>query len=140
MMGSLSRRNVLKTGALLTAGVTGLGSGVSYVDAADRAGARYNWGHTVDFGEHYYSNMKVIIEQIRRNEMELIGDLRSRMAAAVQKGGKGWMQAQAGHMGYVEFDEKHQGNPGILKSHLSWNGGDYDKMKSGDVLMTNYVV
>jgi len=138
-MGTLSRRNVLKTGALLTAGVTGLGSGVSYVDAADRAGARYNWGHTIDFGEQYYRNMKVIIEQIKSNEMELIGDLTSRMAEAVKKGGNGWMQAQAGHMGYIEFDEKHKGNPGILKSHLSWNGGDYDKMKSGDVLMTNYV-
>ena len=49
------------------------------------------------------------------------------------------MQAQAGHMGYYEFEERHKGNPGILRSSTVWNGGDYDKMKAGDVLMTNYV-
>ncbi|MBN1294231.1 MAG: hypothetical protein JXB48_20520 [Candidatus Latescibacteria bacterium] len=138
-MAKLTRRNMLKTGAVLTAGASGMGTGVRYVNAADRAGSRYNWGHTVDFGEQYYRNMKDIIEQIRLNEMDLIGDLTSRMAEAVKKGNNGWMQAQAGHMGYIEFKEEHKGNPGILRSGTVWNGSDYDQMKSGDVLMTNYV-
>jgi len=49
------------------------------------------------------------------------------------------MQAQAGHMGYIEFKEEHKGNPRILRSNLVFGGGEYDQMKSGDVLMTNYV-
>ncbi|MFC1651503.1 hypothetical protein ACFL2X_08025, partial [Candidatus Latescibacterota bacterium] len=96
-------------------------------------------GHTIDFGDQYYLNMKTIMESIRSNEIELIGDLSSRMAESLKNNGSVWMQAQAGHMGYTEFDEKHKGNPGILRSSLVWNGGDYDKMKPGDVLMTNYV-
>lgn len=139
MMSKLSRRTVLKSGAMFAAGTAAMGSGVRYVDAADRAGAKYNWGHTMDFGEQYYTRMTEILENIRRNEMALIGDISSRMAETKKKGGNVWMQAQAGHMGYTEFDEKHKGNPKILRSSLVWEGGDYDKMKSGDVLMTNYV-
>ncbi|MCE5249565.1 hypothetical protein LLG96_05020 [bacterium] len=138
-MKKLSRRNVLKTGALVAAGAAGAGTGVRRSLAADRAGTRFNCGQTVDFGEQYYSTMKSMVERIRLTEMGLIGDLTSRMADAVNKGGNGWMHAQAGHMGYVEFKEENKGNPGILRSSTVWNGGDYDKMKSGDVLMTNYV-
>lgn len=139
MSTTLSRRTMLKTGALVTAGAaSGVGT-VRTAFAADRAGSKYNWGHTVDFGEQYFTRMKDIVESIRRNEMGLIGDITSRMAEAIQKGGNGFMQAQAGHMGYIEFKEENKGNPRILKSSLAWGGGDYDKMKSGDVLVTNYV-
>jgi len=138
-MAKITRRNVLKSGAALAAGTAAMGSGVRHVDAADRAGTKYNWGHTMDFGEQYYVRILEILENIRRNEMNLIGDISSRMAETLKKGGNVWMHAQAGHMGYVEFDEKHKGNPKILRSSLTWNGGDYDKMKPGDVLMTNYV-
>jgi len=138
-MKKLSRRKVLKTVGILCSGATFIGRDVRPVKAADRAGSKYNWGHTIDFGEQYFKRMKEIVENIRLNEMELIGDLTSRMAEAVKKGGNGWMHAQAGHMGYIEFKEEHKGNPGILRSSTSWDGGDYDKMKPGDVLMTNYV-
>ncbi len=94
----------------------------------------------MDFGEQYYVRMKEIMENIRRNEMNLIGDISSRMAETLKKGGNIWMQAQAGLMGYIEFKEEHKGNPRILRSNTNFNGGDYDKMKSGDVLMTNYVL
>ncbi|MHB9030617.1 MAG: hypothetical protein ACYC9O_17770, partial [Candidatus Latescibacterota bacterium] len=138
-MARLSRRSILKSGAALAAGAAAMGNGVRSADAADRAGSKYSWGHTMDFGEQYFVRMIEILENIRRNEMQLIGDISSRMAETLRKGGNVWMQAQAGHMGYIEFDEKHKGNPKILRSSLVWNGGDYDKMKSGDVLMTNYV-
>ncbi len=136
-MADFSRREVLMTGA--AAAATAAATGVRTADAADRAGAKYNWGHSVPFGEQYYTGVMNILESIRRNEMTLIGDIAGRMVDSLKKGGNVWMQAQAGHMGYIEFDEKHKGNPKILKSCLVWNGGDYDKMKSGDVLMTNYV-
>jgi uncharacterized phosphosugar-binding protein len=138
-MAKLSRRSILKSGAALAAGTAAMGSGVRSAAAADRAGSRYNWGHTMDFGEQYFVRMTEILENIRRNEMQLIGDISSRMAETLKKGGNVWMQAQAGHMGYIEFKEENKGNPRILRSSLEWNGGDYDKMKPGDVLMTNYV-
>ena len=138
-MAMLSRRSLLKSGAALAAGAAGTGITAKKAHAADRAGTKYNWGHTIDFGEQYYRNMKNIICSIRRNEMDLIGDITSRMAEAIKKGGNGWMQAQAGHMGYIEFEEQHKGNPGILRSSTAWGGSDYDKMQPGDVLMTNYV-
>lgn len=138
-MSGISRRNVLKTGAVVAAGAAGMGSGIRYVDAADRAGARYNWGHTMDFGEQYYVRVTEILSLIRRNEMNLIGDISSRMAETLNKGGNVWMQAQAGHMTFIEFREENKGNPGILRSSTNFGGSDYDQMKSGDVLMTNYV-
>ena len=84
--------------------------------------------------------MKDIMESIHRNEMDLIGDISSRMAETLHKGGNVWMQAQAGLMGYIEAKEEHKGNPRILRSSTTFNGGDYDNMKRGDVLVTNYVL
>lgn len=138
-MGRISRRNALKTGAVIAAGATGAGTGVRYAGAADRAGSKYNWGHTIAFGEQYYLRMKEIIESIRTTEMDLVADISDRMAEALKKGGNVWMQAQAGHMGFIEFKEENKGNPGILRSNLKFGGGEYDQMKPGDVLMTNYV-
>ncbi len=137
-MAGFTRRKALITGAVAAAG-TAAEPGVRTADAADRAGSKYNWGHTMAFGEQYFTHVLEILGNIRRNEMTLIGDIAGRMTDSLKKGGNVWMQAQAGHMGYIEFDEKHNGNPKILKSCLVWNGGDYDKMKPGDVLMTNYV-
>jgi len=83
--------------------------------------------------------MKSIIESIRRTETDLIGDISSRMGEALKTGGNVWMHAQAGHMGFIEFDESNKGNPRILRSSLVYGGSDYEAMKAGDVLVTNYV-
>ncbi|MFA6472759.1 MAG: hypothetical protein WCU00_12040 [Candidatus Latescibacterota bacterium] len=138
-MTKFSRRNVLKSTAFLAAGAAAAGSGIRHADAADRAGSRYSWGHTMAFGEQYYVRITEMLGSIRANEMNLIGDVSDRMAETLKKDGNVFMQAQAGHMGYTEFKEENKGNPRILKSSTVWGGGDYDKMKSGDVLMTNYV-
>jgi hypothetical protein len=130
---------MLKGSAVLAAGAVAAGSGVQYADAADRAGSRYNWGHSMAFGEQYYVRITRMLGSILMNEMKLIGDISTRMAETIKKGGNVFMQAQAGHMGYIEFKEENKGNPHILKSSTVWNGGDYDRMKPGDVLMTNYV-
>ncbi len=136
-MSKLSRRNLLKSGAVLAAGTAALGTGVRHADAADRAGSKYNWGHTMDFGEQYYVRVNEILESIRRNEMNLIGDISSRMAETKKKGGTVWYDAYVGHMGTIECLEENKGNPRIIKS----NPKDikHDQMKSGDVLVTNSV-
>ena len=109
-MKKLSRRNLLKTGAAVVAGAAGTGTGIRYADAADRAGSKYNWGHTMDFGEQYYVRIREILGSIARNEMNLIGDLSARMAGAIAKGGNVWYHAHEGHMCYEEFNMENKGS------------------------------
>ncbi len=134
-MPNCSRRNLLRAGAL----AAGAGILPGTAAASDRAGVRHSFGHTVDFGEQYYTAMMNILECLRRNEMHLIGDLSDRMAETIRKGGTVWMQGNAGHMARFEYAGDLKSNPRILRSTLQWEGSDYDKMKSGDVLLTNYV-
>ncbi len=131
-----SRRYVLKTGTALAAGV---GIAARKASASDRAGNRFDFGHSMEFGEQYYVRMMEILESIRRTEMSLIGDISCRMAETLKKGGNVWMQGNAGHMARFEHNEALKGNPRILRSTVQWEGGDYDKMQPGDVLVTNYV-
>ncbi|MBN1294232.1 MAG: twin-arginine translocation signal domain-containing protein [Candidatus Latescibacteria bacterium] len=138
-MSKISRRNILKTGAMLTAGAAGFTPGVRVADAADRAGSKYNWGHTMDFGEQYYVRISEILGKIRSNEIDRIGDISSRMAETIKKDGSVWYHAHEGHMCYIEFAMENKGNPGIIKSHTRKMGDDYALMKSGDVLVTNFV-
>jgi hypothetical protein len=134
-MPAFSRRNLFKTGAVIAAGAGTIPAG-----ANNRAGERYSHGHTVDFGEQYYANMLTILESIRRTEMERIGDITGRMAATLKKGGSVWWQAKAGHMPLYEFRDENKGNPRLFRTWLRpGSGGDYENMKSGDVLITNYV-
>ncbi|MHB9030616.1 MAG: phosphoheptose isomerase family protein [Candidatus Latescibacterota bacterium] len=135
-MEKLSRRTALKSGAALAAVTAGTGA-ARQVEAADRAGSKYNWGHAMDFGEQYFLRMTEIMESIRRNEMQLIGDISSRMADTLKKGGAVWYDAYVGHMGRFECREENNGNPRIIRS----NSPEVkpDRMKPGDVYITNYV-
>jgi uncharacterized phosphosugar-binding protein len=128
---------MLKSGAAIAAGTAVSVSGVRSADAADRAGSKYNWGHTMDFGEQYYVRITEILECIRRNEMQLIGDISSRMADTLKKGGTVWYDAYVGHMGSLECNEANKGNPKIIKSNQK--EVRHDQMKAGDVLVTNSV-
>ena len=135
-MGKMTRRSMLKTGAVLTAGAgAGVGAGVRYADASDRAGSKYNWGHTMDFGEQYYVRVSEIISNIRRTEMPLIDSLSGRMTETLKKDGNVWLQHRIGHMPGHEFNGSNRGNPGIMKSDKM----EFDQLKSGDVLVTNSV-
>lgn len=131
------RREFLKSAAALVAAP----AVVRHLEGADRAGSKYNWGHTVDFGQQYHVRMMEIMEMVRHNEMDLIGDLSSRMAECLTKGGNVWMQSQVGHMPTNEFSQNHKANPQLLKSNTSLDVKmhQYDRMQPGDVLMTNYV-
>ncbi len=142
-MGTLSRRKALT----VTAGAAGAGLpawSTHGAHAADRAGNRYNWGHTTAFGEQYYSRMTDILTLIRRNQMDLIGDITSRMAEAIRSGHEVWLQAGEGHLGRFENDETLPGNPGIIRSMKmhEWNAVEKERtaaMKKGDILVTNHV-
>jgi len=133
-MAVLSRRSMFKTGAAAAA-TLGAGFSPRVSAAADRAGTKYNWGHTIDFGTQYHERVLEIIRNIWRNEMSLIGDLSNRMVETLNKGGNVWLQHSTGHMPPHEFNEENKGNPGIMRSGKM----DYDQLKSGDVLVTNAV-
>ncbi|MFA6473122.1 MAG: hypothetical protein WCU00_13910 [Candidatus Latescibacterota bacterium] len=136
-MTEFSRRNILKNGAVIAAGVASMGSGVRYAQAGDRAGAQFNWGHTIAFGEQYYKRIAEILENIERTEMNLFGEISSRMAETLRRGGKVWYDGYTGHMGRIECREENKGNPKIFKS--SPDAVKYEEMKTGDVLVTNGV-
>jgi len=136
-MGTVSRRKVLKGAGMLVAAGAAAGTGTAVRDAhaADRAGTRYNWGHTVDFGEQYYVRVLEMIQSIHRNEMSLFGEICDRMVETLRKGGNVWLQHKIGHMPPHEFNEENKGNPRIMKSGKM----DYESLKPGDVLVTNSV-
>jgi uncharacterized phosphosugar-binding protein len=136
-MPKFSRRSLLQNGAVLAAGAAFTENNPRYVDASERAGSQYNWGHTVAFGEQYYRRIAEILESIQRTEMNLFGELSSRMAETIRKGGKVWYDGYTGHMGRIECLEENKGNPKIIRS----NPGSikFEEMKPGDVLVTNSV-
>ncbi|MFC1508404.1 hypothetical protein ACFL60_01810 [Candidatus Omnitrophota bacterium] len=141
---SVTRRSILQSAAMLTSGVSAGLTGVRSVHAADRAGTKYNWGHKEDFGTQYYRRMTEIIENIRRTEMSLVGDLSSRMTDALKTGNEVWLQAGDGHMGRFENDETLPGNPRIMRSIKmhEWNRNEKErvaKLKKNDILLTSHV-
>jgi anaerobic selenocysteine-containing dehydrogenase len=62
-MSGLTRRSVFKAGAATAAGI-GAAMGPRIVSAADRAGTKYNWGHTIDFGDQYHERVSEITPNI----------------------------------------------------------------------------
>lgn len=138
-MPDISRRSMLVSGAAAATGLAAGLPGLPQAHAASRKSGNDTWGHTIPFGDEYHERMTEIVSNIRANEMALIAELTNRMATALRNGHNVWMQAQAGHMGYIEFNESNKGNPGILRSSTVWGGSDYDRMADGDVLMTNYI-
>ena len=138
-MARLTRRNLLAGAALGAGAVTGSTIAPRTSHAADRAGLRYGFGHTNDFGEQYYTGMTRILELFRHNEMDALDDIITRMVEAIQNGGNVWMRANVGHMGGFENNDTNPGNPGIIRSSQSFRQEDYEKVQPGDVFVTNSV-
>ena len=146
-MPRVTRRSALELG-IFSAGAAMAGlpgrAHAAGAEAASAAGAsggnpEHTWGHTIPFGDEYFENVLPPLESILRTELPVIDDLSSRMASVIKNGGNVWYQAKQGHMPRFEFDESNRGNPGLLRSNSEWDDGEYDKMRAGDVLVTNYV-
>ena len=142
-----TRRGAMKVGAAALLGVAALKEREARADDAkvdssgpqSPVGSGYTWGHTLAFGEEYHQGMLAIFDDIRRTELGALAELADRMAATLKSGGNVWMQAKQGHMPRFEFDESNKGNPRIMRSNSDWDDSDYDKMRKGDMLVTNYV-
>jgi uncharacterized phosphosugar-binding protein len=144
-MAHLSRRSTLKSiaAAAAGAGIT-LHAAPRAAQAAVLPETENTWGHTEDLGAQYYERMTGILESIRRTEMNLVGDLTTRMADAIKAGNVVWLQAHEGHMGRFENDEANPGNPRIMRSLgvPAWGTASRATMaslKKGDIFVTNHV-
>lgn len=136
----MSRETLSRRGALasLTRGLA-LPALVPTGAAGAQADAEHTWGHATAFGDQYFRGVIGILEAIRRTEMTRVDEIAERMVRALRRGSKVWMQAKQGHMGRYEFAPGNAGNPGLLESNSEWDDTDYDRMRPGDVLVTNYV-
>ncbi len=115
-MEQTTRRDLLRGGATLVAAAAGQGSlPPSVSQAAPReSGAskwdhEYTFGHTVLFMEQYHQGTMEILGRLT-GETELIGELTSRLASVVRKGGTVWMSMNQGHMPHYEQSETRRGS------------------------------
>jgi uncharacterized phosphosugar-binding protein len=149
MRDDLTRREVLKTTLITTIGAASMATGCSNpgrgksaapsIAQAGAANPEHTFGHTIAFGDEYHARIIEIMEAVRRTEMPATEDVSARMAAAVRGGNSVWLQAKQGHMPRHELDMANSGNPGLFGSNGEWDDGEYDKMRAGDVLVTNYI-
>ncbi len=142
-MAKLNRRKMIQTGALLGGGVAA-GRWLE-IPAAAHSGEsdcrwqqEYTFGHTVLFMEEYYQGTLDILGA-QSGELDQIGDLTSRAASLVRKGGTVWTSMNLGHMPYYEQKDDRRGSPGIMKTHSTSLGAekDFDQMQKGDIVFTN---
>ncbi len=142
-MASFNRREVIQAGALL-GGTVAAGSWMEVAarprsaDAECRWQREYTFGHTVLFMEEYYQGTLDILGA-QSGELDQIGDLTSRAASVIRRGGTVWTSMNLGHMPYYELKDDLRGSPGIMKSHATSLGAerDFDHLQKGDMVFTN---
>ena len=139
-MSETSRRELLHAGATFVAGMAGQSAlnptTIEAAPARHRAGKwdhEYTFGHTMLFMEQYHQGTMTILGR-QSGELDQIGELTSRAAHVISKGGTVWTSMNSGHMPHYEQKEDRRGSPGILKEHAQ----DFGRLKKGDMVFTNY--
>ncbi|MHB9028136.1 MAG: phosphoheptose isomerase family protein [Candidatus Latescibacterota bacterium] len=151
-MRNTSRRTMLRTGALLGAGMV---SGNTLPTAPANAAAastgskwddEYNFGHTILFMEEYLQGTLAILGCLS-GEIGHIADLAERAVSVQKAGGTVWNSAHIGHMPATEQNEKRRGNPAVMKAHTLMTKvqskaempeSDFSDVKKGDMIITCY--
>ena len=82
--------------------------------------------------EQYHQGTMQILDALA-GELELIGDLTSRAAEVVGRGGTVWTSMDSGHMPHFEQADERRGNPGLIKAHR-----DFSLLNDGDMVFTNF--
>lgn len=139
-MSSTSRRDVLRTGISLGAGIAA-GKSLSPKEVhAQSAGEHsrgrereYTFGHRILFMEEYHQGAMEILRKLS-GELDHIGELTSRAASVIRNGGAVWTSMDDGHMPKAELKETRRGCPGIMKDHSQ---KEFDKLQKGDMVFTN---
>lgn len=161
-MGNTNRRTMLRTGAILGAGIVsgsalpaGAGetsfherkSGAPRMHALARQWEReYTFGHTTLFMEEYHRGTMEILGSLS-GEIDHIGELSDRVAAVIRSGGTVRNSANIGHMPATEQNEKRRGNPGVMTTHrkmtdkqnqAAMGEADFSDLQKGDMIITCY--
>ncbi len=152
-MKTTSRRSMLRTGALMSAGIaTGGTLAPSGAGAACSCGngteweREYTFGHTVLFMDEYLDGTLQILGSLS-GEIDHIGELAERAKSVVKAGGTVWNSANIGHMPSTEQSEKRRGNPGVMKTYTARTDTqnkaemaetDFSGLKKGDMIVTCY--
>jgi len=152
-MKTTSRRSMLRTGALMGAGIaTGGTLAPSKTEASGSIGKESEWereytfGHTVLFMDEYLDGTLSILGSLS-GEVDHIGELAERAKSVVKAGGTVWNSANIGHMPSTEQSEKRRGNPGVMKTHIGRTNQqnkaempetDFSDVKKGDMIVTCY--
>jgi len=131
-----SRRNILKSGVALGAGLASghlLKTGVSHAAsccASDSPGNFQSTGHTTKWDHEYtFGHTKLFMEDYIEGTLEILGcqsgeieqiaDIASRAAQVIKNGGKVYSSTNVGHMPAPEQTSKRRGHPGedIIHDH-----------------------
>ena len=135
-----SRRQILRSGAALSAGIAaGAVLKPGKAKAAYPIGNcscewenEYNFGHTILFMEEYHRGTMELLGCLS-GEIEHVGELSSRAASIIKNGGTVWTSMNIGHMPSSEQKEDRRGSPGIMKDSI-----EFESFKKGDMVFTNH--
>ena len=94
------------------------------------------FGHTMLFMEEYHQATMEMLGRLS-GELDQVGELTSRAAAAIKAGGTAWTSMDDGHMPGPEQKADRRGNPGILRNHNGYKPATFDAMQKGDMVFTN---
>ena len=140
-MPNTTRRDLLRAGAAAVS-IAAVGSMIPAREAdagpkvpgPSRWDHEYTFGHTELFMQEYHRGTLEILGRLA-GERELIGELTSRAAAVIKRGGTVWTSMDLGHMPPQEQRADRRGSPGIMKDHKrNW----FDRLKKHDMVFTNY--
>ena len=136
-----TRRELLRTGAALAAGLT-VSTDASHASASptdagetsNRWRHEHTFGHTQLFMDEYHRGSLEILGRIS-GELPLIGELTSRAAKTIQSGHSVWTSMNSGHMPHWEQRSDRRGSPKIMKDHEQ---DQFGQLKKGDMVFTNF--
>ena len=141
-MAETSRRDILRAGATMFAGVASGSLATPQTTQADvhdvnavtsaQGNAECNFGHTILFMDEYFRDTLEILGRLH-GEVEHVGELSARAASVIRNGKTVWTSMDEGHIAYYEHQASRRGNPGILKNHRK-----FDQLQKGDLVFTNY--
>ncbi len=141
VMTVINRRNMLRTGAALGAGIAS-GAFIKPGEAQTLPQGKmpyprqwaleYTFGHTIPFMHEYHQGTMELLGRLN-GEIDHIGDLSSRAASVVRNGGTVWTSMNIGHMPSSEQKEDRRGSPGIMKDSAA-----FDEFQKGDMVFTNH--
>ena len=80
--------------------------------------------------EYHQGTLEILSRQ--SGELDQIGDLTSRAASVIRKGGTVWTSMDLGHLPVAEQKETRRGSPGIIKDHR-----EFEPLKKGDMVFTH---